>query len=515
MSGVYVKSTSLSAPGRLRLARVCPVGLALGCDMMKWDLPDLARMTRAYPSGPETEAGISMARTDFLRLYRRIAAWAVCGAALWTLLVPCDAAAKSCPNLVIVLDQSASMAQNPMGITVAQGSPDSKWSIATKALIGMNNKYDGLLPFGYSNYPTGTNCPVSTTVRIPPGYANRVTINNAMIDYPYPGGSTPTCTAVTNNAKDLVVKDPSRPSYLLLVTDGSPDALCCGADPVKTTVDAIRAAANPTMAGVPPVYTMVLGFGKTTDAERQALNQMADAGGFPVTNGDPLYRYYRAEDSTALEQALALIVKSVTGGDAGSIVTCEDGCYAKGCPAGQACIQNACRTDPCFDKTCPTNQYCLPTFYTNGSSKAECVAACKSPCPQTSRCERGQCIGDPCSGQCQAGQKCELIGDLGVGKCVDEPLCKNTLCHQTQGCFAGQSDGECRDDLCRLVTCPAGTVCHPFSGTCESPDAQPILSIGSGGISCEVGPSSSAGRLSWLSMGLLLSLLVLRRRRAS
>ncbi|MFO0620628.1 MAG: hypothetical protein U0745_04465 [Polyangia bacterium] len=50
------------------------------------------------------------------------------------------------------------------------------------------------------------------------------------------------------------------------------------------------------------VYTMVLGFGKTTDAERQALNQMADAGGFPVTNGDPLYRYYRAEDSTALEQ---------------------------------------------------------------------------------------------------------------------------------------------------------------------------------------------------------------------
>ena len=120
--------------------------------------------------------------TTYQGIYRRIAAWAVCGAALWTLLVPCDAAAKSCPNLVIVLDQSASMAQNPMGITVAQGSPDSKWSIATKALIGMNNKYDGLLPFGYSNYPTGTNCPVSTTVRIPPGYANRVTINNAMID---------------------------------------------------------------------------------------------------------------------------------------------------------------------------------------------------------------------------------------------------------------------------------------------------------------------------------------------
>ncbi|MFV3255153.1 hypothetical protein, partial [Klebsiella pneumoniae] len=78
-----------------------------------------------------------------------------------------------------------------------------------------------------------------------------------------------------------VKSDPTRPGYLLLVTDGSPDALCCGADPVKTTVDAIRAAANPTVAGTPPVYTMVLGFGKTLDSERASLNLMADAGGFP------------------------------------------------------------------------------------------------------------------------------------------------------------------------------------------------------------------------------------------
>ena len=456
-----------------------------------------------------------MAQTVFRRFCQRVAVLAMCGVALVALLCPSVAMAKSCPSLVIVIDQSASMAQNPMGQTQPQGSPTSKWSIATKALTNMNNKYDGLLPLGYSNFPTMAGCNTSTTVAIPPGYSNRVAINNAMIAFPFAGGSTPTCNAVANNAKDLATRDPGRASYLLLVTDGAPDAACCGADPVKSTVDAIRAAANPTVAGTPPVYTLVVGFGKVGDAERQALNQMADAGGFPVTTGDPNYRYYRAEDSTALEKALALIVKYVAGGDAGTIATCEDGCYGKGCPAGQACVQNACRTDPCTGKTCPADKYCLPTFYSNGTSKADCVDSCKTPCPQTSRCERGQCVGDPCSGLCQPGQKCELIPDFNIGKCVTEPLCENTICHQTQGCFGGATDGECRDDACRYVTCPTGTVCHSFTGSCESPDPQPVQSLGSGGIGCEVGSGSSASRLSWLSTGLLLSLLLLARRRST
>jgi hypothetical protein len=236
-----------------------------------------------------------------------------------------------------------------------------------------------------------------------------------------------------------------------------------------------------------------------------------------VTGGDPLYHFYRAEDSTALEQALALIVKYLSGGDAGTPATCEDGCYAKGCPTGQVCAQNACRVNPCGAKTCPASQYCLPTFYNNGTSKADCVDACKSPCPQTSRCERGQCVGDACSGQCQAGQKCQPLPDYNIGQCISEPLCANTICHQSQACFAGPTDGECRDNPCVYVTCPTGTVCHPFTGSCESPDPQPVLSLGAGGISCEVGTSSasSAGRLSWLSTGLLLALLLLARRRSS
>lgn len=435
---------------------------------------------------------------------------------LLTLLLwvqPRGAHAKACPNLVILLDQSASMAQNPQGVLMPQGSPDSKWAIATRALSEMNLRYDRLLPLGYSNFPTGVGCPVNATVPIQPGYNNLVAIHNAMIAYPFPGGSTPTCEAVRQTASDLVGKY-KNPSYLLLVTDGEPDALCCGANPVKATVDAIAAAAKPTVPGVSPVYTLVVGFGKTLDSERLVLNQMADAGGYPVTT-DPNYRYYRAEDKTALEQALARIVKSVTGGDAGVAETCEDGCYAKGCPQGQVCYKSDCRANPCASKTCPSSEYCVPTFNADGTATAACVAACVHPCPVTSRCDKGQCVGDPCSGQCQSGQKCQASPDGGTGTCVSEPLCALTLCHNTQGCFVSNDTGQCKDDSCRYITCPLDTVCRPFSGSCQSPDPQPIFGLGSGGIGCSTGGgTTSALRLSLLSSGLLLSLLFLGRKRA-
>ncbi|HMU40784.1 MAG TPA: hypothetical protein PKE31_17375 [Pseudomonadota bacterium] len=441
---------------------------------------------------------------------------ALCACLWWPLLDAQSAFGKSCPNLVILIDQSASMAQNPLGISEPPLSPNSKWKIATNALTAMNNRYDGLVPLGYTSFPTGVNCPVSPTVMIPPGYNNQVAINNAMIAYPIAGGSTPTCTAVTATATDLIAKDKTRTNYILLVTDGAPDALCCGADPVKTTVDAIRAAANPTLPGVPKVYTLVVGFGKTLDAERQALNQMADAGGFPV-QGDPNYRYYRAEDATALEAALATIVKSVSSGDAGAEQTCEDGCYGKPCPSGQVCYQNECRVNPCETKTCLATQYCLPTFNSDGTNSAACVDSCSQPCPVTSRCDRGKCVGDPCSGKCQAGQRCEPYPDGSGGACIVEPLCATTICHNTQGCFSDGKASKCEDNFCNYITCPQGTVCRPVKGNCESPDPQPVQSLGSGGIGCSVGdgnqPGTAAWRLSLLVGGVFLAIQLHRRRR--
>ena len=72
-----------------------------------------------------------------------------CGLALLSAL-PAARAGK-CPNLAILLDQSASMGQDPMGVQQPQGSPSAKWAIATSALTRLNNRFDGLLPIGYSN----------------------------------------------------------------------------------------------------------------------------------------------------------------------------------------------------------------------------------------------------------------------------------------------------------------------------------------------------------------------------
>ena len=74
--------------------------------------------------------------------------------------------------------------------------------------------------------------------------------------------------------------------------------------------------------------------------------------------------------------------KSVVGGDAGTIATCEDGCYAKGCPGGRVCYQNSCRANPCATKTCPSQYWSCRRFYTKRHKATRSVDACRSPCPR-------------------------------------------------------------------------------------------------------------------------------------
>jgi hypothetical protein len=178
------------------------------------------------------------------------------------------------------------MQQDPMGVQQPLNSTTSKWAIATASLTKINNRFDGLLPIGYSNFPSANNACMTQGLRIPVGYGNRIMINYAMVDYPYSGGSTPTCTAIQKLAAEPLLQDPTRGQYVLLVTDGSPAPECCSmVDPVQATVDQIKAAVQQT----PPVVTIVVGFGDLLPSEQTALNQMAVAGGFP-DNTDPNYK---------------------------------------------------------------------------------------------------------------------------------------------------------------------------------------------------------------------------------
>lgn len=418
---------------------------------------------------------------------------------LWLGQVTPAQAVSKCPTLTILLDQSASMQQDPTGLLLPATSDKHKFAIARQALTLLNNKYTGLLPIGYSNFPSQDSSCLTSGAKIPPGYGNQVAINNAMIAYPFPGGSTPTCDAIKKLAADPSMVDPARKHYVLLLTDGAPAVDCCPGDPVKATVDAIHNAAIQS----PSITTIVVGFGSLSAAERDAMNQMAVAGGLP-DNSDPMYKYYRADSYESLDAALAKILKFIAGGDAGASVTCEDGCYGTGCPSGQVCQGNACKPNLCASKTCPSGQSCL-----SDGKTASCVSPCLVSCPAGARCQKGQCVSDVCSGLCVAGEVCNKAS----GKCEVDPACAAVLCHSTQGCFGGT----CVDDPCVYLTCPSGYSCRPFDGSCEVPAGTPPPAAATG---CEVamGAPSQANRLAGLS-GLALwaglAMVALRRRRVS
>src|SRR5207244_947491 len=69
-----------------------------------------------------------------------------------TLLVACaltaggPAFAKPCPNIMLVLDQSGSMAQDPDGHDPPMGP--SKWEILQEVIVGVVRDYGGNVPFG-------------------------------------------------------------------------------------------------------------------------------------------------------------------------------------------------------------------------------------------------------------------------------------------------------------------------------------------------------------------------------
>lgn len=413
-------------------------------------------------------------------------------AGLWLTLAGLAAAAPPrCPNLAFLLDQSTSMNQNPQG-GIESDRTKTKWAIATASLTALNNNITGRLPLSYTNFPryNGT-CVAYDTFRVPLGYKNQSAINNAMIENPFTTGATPMCTAISKLADEMAFTDPQRPNYILLLTDGAPDASCCGANPVQATVDAIAAAASQT----PAVKTIVVGFGNLPPGERDSLNRLAQAGGVPKQGTN---QYYEATDADSLNKILNTILHTLVVGDAGGGLLCEDGCYATPCPTGQACLADECKPNPCTTQTCPTDQTCVFT-----SQGASCFGVCKTPCPLRSRCFNGVCIPDECSGPCESGFSCYM------GVCEPDSRCDNVICHTSQACI----EGKCVDNPCLYTTCPEGTQCVDFTGMCMAP-RPPGFNQTLGGCQCQLGRDSHASVLGPLSALLLCTALLRRRRRA-
>lgn len=412
-----------------------------------------------------------------------------------------QAHAGRCPNVGIVLDRSSSMLAAPDGSAAGPDKP-SKWTIATQAIAGVVNRHDGRFPIGLVYFPSTSQsglCAVSPSFDFPIGYGQKGGLLGSLSGV-QPNGNTPTGNAIMNAINDPAFLDASRKQYLILLTDGKP---CCQAgcmDSVQAAFDAVSAVQT-ARGRLQEIKTIVIGFGQLQADEQQVMNELADAGGMPAAKTGPT-RYYRADDSTALNTALDNIVKTLIagGGDVGpGVEVCDDSCYAVGCPSGEICVAAACQKNPCASVSCEAGTYC----YTDGHSPGQCVKPCRASCAAGQRCIRGECQTAACKQPCESGQRCGS-----GGQCEADPACFPVQCRNGQGCVGGA----CVDDPCRYVSCPNHFSCVPLEGTCVPTPGSPDDSGTAGGCSCDV--SGGRGSLSFGAALLLLLGLRLTRKRS-
>jgi hypothetical protein len=337
-----------------------------------------------------------------------------------------------------VLDVSGSMLADTQN---ASGGESKRYEVgrdAIKQLLASNpgNLRYGLELFGdvmAVNYEHG--CGVSSagceypaencnTVACGYGTAPSITAVLDRLGDQQVAGATPTGPAIVEAGKRADMNDTSRPRYIILVTDGNPSV--CTDSPLSDAINAlndIRTQKN--------VHTFVLGFG---GGDADDLNQLAVAGGKPrAADCDQQQCYYSANSAAELNAALSAIV-SVVDGEFGGATSCDDSCYAQGCPSGQICKSGACGADPCASVSCPSG-VCV---------EGQCQATCAEPCAVNQRCNNGQCVADvPCSPECtERNQICVS------GQCV-ENYCSGASA--TLQCPAGY---ECLDNGCQKAKAP-------------------------------------------------------------
>jgi hypothetical protein len=406
--------------------------------------------------------------------------------------LPSLAAAKPCPNLMLVLDRSASMAQDPMG----GSTHPSKWELLQQVVSDVIRSYGDHVPFGleiFSSDVIGDNslCLSEAKVDVPISHASAPDILT-MLAATSPQGDTNTGEAIEVAAQDPGLSDPAKPDYIVLVTDGDPNC---------NTTDLMGGTASFTVMQIqmahdrsPSIGTFVIGFDGSGGVNPANLDAMAGAGGQRVPGcmgsafGTPCY--YSASSAQTFKDALDKIVTNV-GGEFGAGI-CDDSCYTIPCPAGQVCLTTElnpsphCENDPCGGMTCGGGQFCR---------LGKCVTACDHGCAATQTCADGRCVPDLCSSaHCGSGMLC----DPSSGSCAASPC---ATCNGGNVCdFAS---GRCVTDQCKVITCPKGTTCVN-NGNC----------LGHAG-GCQLARGAVDGAAPLAMMALVLAALAWRRRRSS
>lgn len=186
------------------------------------------------------------------------------------------------PNVLILLDKSGSMDRDA-------GKGDTKWNIALRAVEGLLREFEGKIRFGLLLYPADGGCGLgSLDVGVGPESGPEIL---SALKAASPQGSTPIGAALAQVRTYEGIHDPSRPNYILLLTDGEER---CGGDG-EAEVEALRGLD-------PEVKTFVVGFGDGVSASD--LEAMAVAGGTAKGGGTA---YFQADDEASLNEAFSTI----------------------------------------------------------------------------------------------------------------------------------------------------------------------------------------------------------------
>lgn len=206
------------------------------------------------------------------------------------------------PNLHLVLDRSCSM-RNEISAGVR------KWTAAVGSLAQVLTNYDDDVRWGLTLFPDteGTNCSQGASAfPVADGQAPAIkTLLEAALstaDPNYPDGPCVTNidTGIQRAALDPGLDDPSRASYLMLISDGAQSGCSDAGGDSGTEMQLAE------LYGTRGVPTFVVGFGAAVDAAQ--LDKFAIQGGTALP-GTP--KYYQADTAAQLDQAFQQIANLV------------------------------------------------------------------------------------------------------------------------------------------------------------------------------------------------------------
>jgi len=201
-------------------------------------------------------------------------------------------------DIYVMFDQSGSMA-TPVGagtrLDAVRTAAASFLTSPESGGLGVGIGYFGHLPIGNTSCnPADYAVPAVPIAALPDGAARMLDSLNRVV----PTGETPTGAAIRGAcgyAQEYKLSHPAHAVFLLLMTDGVPEAPVSMARGCAPTLDDAVEAATACRTGGPPIKTYVLGVGPSL----QNLEQITRAGGTDKT--------YLVEGGNVSEQVLAAL----------------------------------------------------------------------------------------------------------------------------------------------------------------------------------------------------------------